>query len=483
MSLLAASRLDVLSLDALLDRLESRLPLLTLGSRDLPARQQTMRDTIAWSYDLLDPATQTLFRRLSIFPGGFNVETAEWMSDSQGAAGVSDVDGLALLAEHHLIASSPHTGELPRFTMLETLREFGLEQLHAHREHETAVDRMVTYCRALARYGEDIPTCVIPAAWIVRLDEERDNIRAARRFLIESGDTERLLEYVAAFGHYLYLRGPSDESRDWLTHALGASESSSTPVRLQALYWASHTAKELRLTREAFDFATTSLAIAEELGDIEWQAASIHCQAQAASSDGDRKRAVRLWKQELALWRRAGVPGLSAFAYLGLSGYAYGHEDYEQAWSLQLSASDLFEQMEGHAWVALSQCNLGYIALAQGDREKAASHLQSGLDLAITHQAMWIVDFPLSALAAIASEAGCEREGAMLAGASDRLLNELKRERWVNTSDVHDRAVARCRQALGDEQFEIARHRGEQLSLDDCREIAGRIATPPPPSP
>jgi predicted ATPase len=175
---LAAARVKVLPPQALLTRLEQRLPLLTGGARTLPARQQTMHDAIAWSHDLLSPEEQTLFRRLAIFPSGCTIDAAEAVA---GAEGTLDVfTGIATLVDESLLRQEEGSAEEPRFRMLETVREYGLGQLETSGEGDTIRDRLALWGVALAEQvepdqfgGEMAPT------WVDRLEEELPNLRAA----------------------------------------------------------------------------------------------------------------------------------------------------------------------------------------------------------------------------------------------------------------------------------------------------------------
>ena len=181
---LAAARVKVLPPAALLARLEQRLPLLTGGGRDLPARQQTMRDTIAWSYDLLPAAEQALFRRLAVFVGGFTLEAAEAVA---GAAGIDVLEGIASLIDSSLLRQEAGAGGEPRYTMLETVREYGLEQLTAHdalaRTQLAHATYFLTLAERAAAHGE--MQFARTRYWTDRLEAEHANLRAALTHLAE----------------------------------------------------------------------------------------------------------------------------------------------------------------------------------------------------------------------------------------------------------------------------------------------------------
>ena len=186
---LAAARIKVLPPAALLARLEQRLPLLTGGDRDLPARQRTMRDAIAWSYDLLSPEEQALFRRLAVFAGGFTLDAAEAMAAPDGALPV--FDGIVALVEQSLLRQTPGLDDEPRYLMLETVREFGLERLALAGEVDDARQRHADHFLSLAdsravgiRFRENLDN-------VTRFAPERDNVRLALAWFDEHGETRR----------------------------------------------------------------------------------------------------------------------------------------------------------------------------------------------------------------------------------------------------------------------------------------------------
>ena len=193
---LAAARVKVLPPVALLARLEQRLPLLTGGGRDLPARQQTMRDTIAWSHDLLAPEEQTVFRRLAVFPGGCTIEAAEAVAGTE--SGLDVFAGMAALVEKSLLRQEEGAEGEPRFRMLETVREYGLEQLEASGEGEATRDRLAAWSLTLAEQAEPVAFGGIIRPWADRLDEELPNLRAAVTWLLARGEATRALRLLVA---------------------------------------------------------------------------------------------------------------------------------------------------------------------------------------------------------------------------------------------------------------------------------------------
>ena len=250
---------------ALLDRLEQRLPVLTGGARDAPARQRTLRGAIAWSYDLLGEAERILFRRLSVFAGGWTLEAAERVM-GDGPPHSSVFDDLASLVDKSLVRQEDDAtigGYLePRFRMLETVREFGLEMLAASGEDPEIRRRYAAWCldlavqgsRVLLRHSSD-------EGWLWRLETERDNMRAALAWAEQTGDRESGLRLGGALAMFWYQRGAFREGRRWLDAALAGD----TAVSASAHAWALWGAGLLALYQGDRDAAERSLAASIEL--------------------------------------------------------------------------------------------------------------------------------------------------------------------------------------------------------------------------
>jgi hypothetical protein len=220
---LAAARVKVLPPVALLARLERRLPLLTSEGRELPARQQTMRDTIAWSHDLLAPEERTVFRRLAVFPGGGTIEAAEAVVGTE--SGLDVFAGITALVEKSLLRQEEGASGEPHFRMLETVREYGLECLDESGEGDPTRGRLAAWILALTEQAEpDAFGGAISPAWVDRLDEELPNVRTAVAWLLARGDAARALRLLVAAEDYWTQRHLTDaELHAWLPTALVAA--------------------------------------------------------------------------------------------------------------------------------------------------------------------------------------------------------------------------------------------------------------------
>jgi len=264
---LAAARVKVLSPHALLSRLDHRLTLLIGGSRDLPARQRTLRDAIRWSYELLDDAERRLFRRLAVFAGGCTLAMAETVCHADGEPDVDLLDLMASLVEKSLVRRADGPDGEPRFSMLETIREFATEELTASGEADMVYRRLAGLALALVDPTWPVRR-VAPGAALERLATEQDNVRAALRWAIDAPDTAMALELVGAFYPFWYATEAWNESSTWAGQALalpGAEQP--TLLRARALMAASGAAGGRGDVQTAQQHAQESVAICHALGN------------------------------------------------------------------------------------------------------------------------------------------------------------------------------------------------------------------------
>jgi len=333
---LAAARVKLLPPQAMLARLSRRLSLLSSGSRDLPTRQQTLRDAIAWSCDLLDEAGKRLMGRVAVFVGGCTLEAAEAVCGPAADLGRDVLDGLATLADHNLLRHEEVAGE-PRFAMLETIREFAIERLEASGEAPTVRGRHAATFLALAE--EAAPHLVRREApvWLDRLEREHDNLRAAIGWAIEQGDTDTALRMGTALWRFWQMRGHVREGRERLRAVLAMPDARRSPAYPAAV---------------------------EAAGGIAyWQ--------------GDFEGARAYYQEQLAIARAAGRPAEVAGALYNLSfPYIVPQTGVEEGRRLLLEALALYEQMQDQAGIAKVHWGLSSAVFALQDTEEALRHVE-----------------------------------------------------------------------------------------------------------
>src|SRR5260221_9335365 len=282
---LAAARVKVLSPSSLRTRLASRLQLLTGGSRDVPQRQQTLRAAIDWSYDLLSPAEQRLFRRLSVFVGGCDLEGVEAVCDAKGDLDLDLLDGMTSMVDKSLAQQMEQSHGESRFVMLESIREYALEKLAASGEEALTRRAHAAYCLVLA---EEEITEQGGAAWMERFTFEHDNFRAALEWLTETGDAEWGLRLGAALFRFWEMREYFAEGRDRLGKLLKLKAAAApTKARSRALFAAGVLAGGQGDYSAANVLVGESLEIARQSEDKQGIAVSLNAMGVFARDQGD----------------------------------------------------------------------------------------------------------------------------------------------------------------------------------------------------
>jgi len=385
---LAAARMKLLPPQALLARLGQRLQVLTGAARDVPARQQTLRNTMAWSYNLLDAAEQQLFQRLSTFVGGCALEAIEAvytaLDRNQGAGQL--FDGVASLIDKSLLQQTAQEGEEPRFAMLETIREYGLEALAASGEMEAMQQAHAVYYVVLAEKAEPELGGPQQAVWLERLELEHDNLRAVMQWLLEQGGTEQRREMALRLGSSLeqfwYVRGHHSEGRRFLEQALVGSEGVAPSVRAKALYATGDMAINVGDQDQAQVLFEEGLALSRGLGDTAGIACSLHGLGWVAWGRGNYTAARRLAEEALALWREVGDKDRIAWALHLLASLASQQGEYSRARALCEENVTTRRESGNKGGLAHDLCELAEVLLvSQGDRATVHSLLEESLTL------------------------------------------------------------------------------------------------------
>jgi tetratricopeptide (TPR) repeat protein len=374
------ARLGESSQPGMMRRGPPRLDFLEAGGWDLPDRQQTVRATIAWSYDLLEAGDCALFRRLSLFVGG---ATLAAIADVCAVDGDDEdcAHGVHRLAAHSLVSVHETAGGQPRVTLLETIREYGLERLDESGEADTVRRRHAAFFLELAERAEPELTGPELAVWLTRLEQEHDNLRAALSWACTGTAREQGLRLAAALWRFWLMRGYAGEGRRWLDLALAGTETVSAACRAPALSAAGNLAYCQGDYEWAGALQEEAIVLWKVLGDRRGTAGSLNNLGTVAYYQGDYGRATALYEEALALWRELGDRRGIAGQLNNLGMVAYQRAEYVRAAELYQEGLALQRAQENAVDIAGSLGNLGLVVYRLGDYRWAAELQEEALAL------------------------------------------------------------------------------------------------------
>lgn len=464
---LAAARVKLLPPQALLARLDNRLKLLTSGSRDLPARQQTLRGAISWSHDLLSPEERALFRRLGVFAGGATLEAIEAVCDPDGSLGLDVFDGIAALVDNSLVRQLEGAGGEPRFTMLETIREFAVESLDASGEGAELRRQHAQFFRAVAEEGAPHLQSGAQMEWLDRLEADHDNLRAALEGSRASGDPETLLALAASLWYFWAIRGYFTEGRNWLEIALRESagtDARTSPQRATALNAAAMLTYFLGAYDRMVALAEESRALCEGSGDDRNRAFALSVLGVALCQLGERERGAALNEEGRALAERAGEPWAMAFAWnvaaiIDCMEGRLNREPWERSRALFARVGDRY-------WGTYPLIGLGYVSQARGEYAESGPIFQESLTTCAALRNLRGIALSLAGLAGARRASGDAPGAARLLGASEALREAINAPIPAVYRPVYERSLAETQVALPKAAFEAARAEGRQMDLE-----------------
>jgi predicted ATPase/DNA-binding CsgD family transcriptional regulator len=514
---LAAARMTVLTPQALLSRLGRRLALLIDGGQDVPKRLRTMRAGIAWSYDLLSPPEQALFRRLAVFAGGFGLAAAEFVCPGERSAAL---DTVAALVDQSLLRRVTPDGVEPRFAMLETIGEFALERLVDSGEEVEARRSHAAYFRRLAGSAEPGLRGPDQQEWRDRLETDLDNLRAALAWgTAESAadeDAAHGLRMAGALWYFWFQRGLPGEGRRWLTRALARVSTAGTD-RAQALLGAGtlawrqgdiaaarlHLDESIALWRDAAegrgraealhvlghvefdqrDYATArglferSLAAYQQAGDTSGSLPLMADLGLVAYHRGDHAEAGRVFTDSLAEFRRHGLKDRVAGALSLLGDLARLDGEQDRAAALYGESLELWRELRGTPGIASALHKLGQVKRSTGDLPAARLYYAESLALQRDlGNRQGIAECLAGLVGTLADAAGAAR----VCAASARLLEQIGAPLAPADQAALDRDTTAVRRRLGDAAWRSAWAEGQALSTDEA--VALALADEPSPT-
>ena len=460
---LAASRAKLLAPDAILRHLGERLSLLSTGARDVPDRQRTLRRTIEWSHDLLEPEHQHLFARLAIFSGGWTLEAAQEICGPN--LDLQVLDGLATLVDHSMVRVGQVGDGESRFDMLEIIREFAVERLALSGESDELQHAHTEHFRDLAEEAERHQTREDRVSWLAQLEQEHDNLRLALDWSERTKDAETGLRTAAAIWRFWLQRGHLSEGRSRLERllAMGDADTSGT-VRVRSLaalgglaYWQNDPAT----TRAAYEEAAE---IARGVGDSKLLASALLDLSYVPYIEGNPEGVQPILEEGLAKAEESGdrvllAQFLNSIAFLDVDrgNPAAAIEPFQTAIAIL--------QEEGAIWKAADLLTgLGYITRMAGDLGAAKDHFREALQIFAKAVDVMSMSMVFNGLALVANDEGRPERAARLIGASAQMRNEAGGTapligRWGDPE-------ADARRVLGTEAFDSARAQGYAMETE-----------------
>lgn len=452
---MATAWLGTLSPPALLSRMERRLPLLTNAYRNAPDRQRTMHDAVAWSYDLLSPDEQRVFRALAVCVGGFTLDAAQALS--AGALRAPDGTGpevhalaaISALVEKNLLTRIPSPGGDDRFGMYETVREFGLDQLDQQGELPAARRAHAAWYCALSESAGPRVMDADQVIWLERLEADHDNLRAALTCVLAHGDHATALAMGAALWEFWYIRGHVTEGLQWLDQALALAPDSPSKPLVQTLIGAGQLAHYLGESDRAHVYLTRALTVARALGDPIDTGLTLLELGIIAEDEGDFVEATRILEQARDLYETLPVSTSQAMTSYHLAVVAYGRSDLTEAAALCGEALQMAHAANSAFGIAAVQAHYGLVAGDMGQTRPALDALHEALALYVASQDLEGIARCLANVAVLATTTRQWRAAACFWGAVATMSETLGYGFREPEAPRYAAAERETRQALG----------------------------------
>ena len=469
---LAAAQARFLGPTELLSRLDQILQ--SGGARDLPERQRTMHATLEWSHNLLSEEEQTLFERLSVFPGSCTLDAAEAVG-AEGGIGVEDVLGLlGRLVEQSLVTVEPGAddGEV-NYGMLEPVRQYALEKLEESGEEEQIRARHAVHFGDLAgRAGLELRRAD-QAVWLERLAREHDNLRTALSWLLRRGEAEQVVRIGWDIHRFWSVRGHTGEGRRWMEQGLARPDELSDGARARALYvvsMLSYVRGEMDRTVQAVE---ESIAAARAAGDWEALATALLGRGLTALSGGSLEEAVKILGEALTMFREQDDRSGAALGLVGLAQGALARNDFDRAVKL-LAEAEVLSRSAGDWFTLTAALNSQALAARlRGDEARTVALLRESVGLAGTLGDAWHVVYGTIGLAGAAARQGRAARAVRLFGAVEALCEKMgvsiPSPAW---RALNERDLARIREEADVETFEAAWANGRLMTLEHAVEYA-----------
>lgn len=475
---LATARMGALAVEQVAQRLEISLDVLSGANRTAEARQQTLRATLDWSHNLLTEAEQELFRRLSVFAGGWTLEAAEAVcsggdiSETERVSHPPVLDQLAGLVDKSLVVAETGMGSAARYRMLEPIRQYARERLKES-EEEQVRRRHAVFFLALAEAAEPQLRGISQATWLEHLECEHDNFRAALSWALENGEVDLGLRLGGALGDFWHVRGYLNEGRQWLEDALANQDASSAFAQVRALAHAGYLAWAQIDYERATALSEEGLARSRELGDEAGSAAALFVLGLVKMFQKRFEEASTLFEESLALWRERGDTSGVARTLQALGLEAVARHDYERAMPIHEESLALARKAGDNMGIILALGQGALAAVGRSEHNLAGDLCAEGLALARQPGHPHIVMFILNVWAVLAAAQRRPVHSARVRGAA-RALGRTIGIADLSPVELHHYGpyFATARSELGETTWEAALSEGGAMGVEEAIEYA-----------
>jgi excisionase family DNA binding protein len=464
---LAAARTRALSPGELLARLDPQLPILIRGPEDAPVRHKTMRRAIAWSFDSLDSEHQRILAQLTIFTGGFSLEAANAVVGANSLNNPDLFDAISLLVDASLLQARIGADDRTRYSMLETVREFGSDFLRASALEELVRLNHARYFAELAGRAGPNAMFLPDAQWLIVIAQDHHNLIKAFETACEFGHGDLALRIAAACGPYWIHRGYAREGREWLLRAIQMVDGKPSYDLAVAWHWAGQCALGPAEYEAMIPIGEEELAIAAALGDEHTRASGLHTLALAWLHMGHWNIADDLFEEQLSIWRHLGSTQYVSWVLVLQGGVAYGRNDFARARKLREEALHLFIEAGDERQIAGTQAHLALVALAEKRSREAALLNRDALIGLIKAGDISAAIPPLIGMSAVALEYDLIEAAIEMLGAADGLNARIGARLAIFIRKVHSRVSENLARRIDPRAFEDAHVAGQAFEPED----------------
>jgi predicted ATPase/DNA-binding NarL/FixJ family response regulator len=469
----AAARVRVLSVEQIASRLDDSLKLLVENHQSGLARHQTLEATLDWSHDLLSHKERQIFRRLGVFAGGFNLESAEAVCAGEDIKQDEVLDLLTALIDKSLVVTEIQEGKKLRYRLLEPIRQYSAKNLRSSSEQAQVYKRFQNWYLALTQAADAKLHGPEQVEWVNRLEQEYDNLRAALNYSQrEASEKETGLQLAVALMLFWQMRGYLSEGTWWLDTMLFQNRQAPDSLRAQAISASGFLTFHLGDFVKARENWEQALAIYQDLGDTIHIAWHLMFLADLAQQERDYPRAINLAQRSLSLHREAGYHWGSTGALFCLADAFYLQGNFSRASSLLQESIAIARDLDNKWALGRRLVRLGQVAQAQNQLERALELVQEGLVACRDSGDQWGISMALVGLAGVVIKRGEAERSVRLLGAVETRRSTISAVLWRVDQLEYMRTTAEAQGALTVEQFSAAWAQGQAMSLEDATSYA-----------